>query len=252
MDAVIVAYEGVLADEIEAFECVLSRVRDVNVVTAGGHVGDYAGPGGRTHASVPFHEVYGADIVVVPGGLGCERAANDAPMLAFLDRVGRRARFVTSSSTGSVVLASAGLLGGEPAATHWLAGDLLRRYGSAVAPDGLVTRGNTITCAGTLTALEAAFTIAERVEGPAAPARIKAALLEDGRHLLAGTSWWRRAIEAVRRRRSRARPAVTRPGADDAAWRRPDVPVAVMVELVDDEETARRLRRSALRRRAGR
>ena len=119
-------------------------------------------------ADAAFDDVEGADIVIVPGGLGCERAATDPAIVGFLERVGSRARYVVASSTGSVILAAAGLLHGEPAATHWLASDLLGRFGSAVDERRLATHGNVITCTGAMTAFEAALVIVGHLEGPQA------------------------------------------------------------------------------------
>ncbi|MEY2957978.1 MAG: hypothetical protein RLZZ01_546 [Actinomycetota bacterium] len=259
----LVVYDGVLADECDAFTSVLGLLDGAAVTTVGAERRLHSGPGGRRLAEATFDEVLGdsrdiddrdIDIVVVPGGIGCERATDDERLRAFLRAMEHRARFVAASSTGTVVLAAAGLLHGEPAATHWLADDLLRRHGSS--PDGrrLVVSRNVLTCEGRISAVDAAFAIVERVVGTHEVERIRATLLERGRPLLepehsglAGRAgrrlrqWWRHRILG---RRTAVKPAAT--PARTPAGSTVDVPVtpvSVMIELVDDDETVRLLRR---------
>ncbi len=59
------------------------------------------------------------DVLFVPGGFGTNLALQQEELLNFLARAGKRARFITSVCSGSVLLAAAGLLDGYRAATHW-------------------------------------------------------------------------------------------------------------------------------------
>lgn len=248
MRIAIVVYDGVLAAECEAFSSVLGAMDDAEVVVVGTRRGTFAGPGGRQIADVGFDDLDHVDVAVVPGGIGCERAADDAGLRRFLVRMERSARYVAASSTGTVVLASAGLLHGEPAATHWLAGDLLRRYGSDADARRMVMSGNVITCEGSISAVEAAFEIVERLHGPIAVERIRATLLDRGEPHLRAVAWWRRPIGWMR--------SALGLRDVDVAERRPEpeaappvTPLSVMVELVDNDDLARRLKRSGRRRR---
>lgn len=248
MRVALVVYDGVLGSECEAFSSILELADDAEVVTVGARPGWYRGPGGRQEVELTFDEVGTVDIAVVPGGLGCERAADDPELRSFLRRMEVSARFVVASSTGTVLLASAGLLHGSPAATHWLAGDLLRRFGSEVDERRLVATGNVITCEGRISAVDAAFGLVERLDGPDAVTRIRATLLERGQPLLRRESWWRRMLarptdllgRAERSRRSTGGRPPDQP---------PVTPLSVMVELVDNDELARELRRPRRRRR---
>lgn len=273
-----VVYDGVLDDECEAFRSVLSLVTGARFITVGAHDGAYVGPGGTQLVDRTFDQLAGVEVVVVPGGLGCERAADDPELRDFLHRMEKSARYVMASSTGTVLIASAGLLHGKPAATHWLASDLLRRYGSETDKRRLVITGNIITCEGRISALDAGFALVEQLEGSAAVMRIRAALLEAGQPLLAEPPWWERLLERLgvvkpeRHTRPRTREAapvaVTAtataidPGADPvghaeighddaslASHASPVTPPSVMMELVEDEELVRRIRRNASRHR---
>jgi putative intracellular protease/amidase len=248
MRIALVVYEGVLDDECEAFRSVLGLLRDVEFMAVGRDAAGEVGLGGVQRVDATFDDVDRADVVIVPGGLGCERAADDRSLRDFLHRMERSARYVAASSTGTVVLASAGLLHGQSAATHWLAGDLLRRYGSESDERSLVVTGNIITCEGRISAVDAAFTLVERIEGSAAVDRIRATLLERGQPLLREPRWWEPLAERVagyRRRTGRPATSPTMPSAP------PTTPLSVMVELVDNDELARRLKRTARRRDRG-
>jgi transcriptional regulator GlxA family with amidase domain len=92
--------------------------------------------------------------------------ARDPVLRSWLHDVAPRCRWIAASSTGSVVLAAAGLLNGHPAATHWLAGDLLAEFGSDTAEQRLnVDAERVITATGSATAFEAAYLVIRRELG---------------------------------------------------------------------------------------
>jgi transcriptional regulator GlxA family with amidase domain len=73
---------------------------------------------------------------------------------------------VLTSSTGSALLAAAGLLTGRTAATHWLAGPLLEWHGVQVSPERLVVDAPYVTCAGLASTYECAYVVARAIGGP--------------------------------------------------------------------------------------
>ena len=157
----IVAYQGVLADETDAFREVLKLLPGAHVVIAGEHTGIVAGPGGAQEVEATFDELDRADVVVVPGGLGAHRHPEIA---AWLRRI--KPRFVLASSTGSALLAASGLLKGRTAVTHWLAGPLLELHGVKVSKARLEVDEPYITCSGLASAFDAAFVVAKEIGGP--------------------------------------------------------------------------------------
>lgn len=167
---------GVSADECEAFTLVFDKLVDVELVGVGSVLGPVEGQGGGHYIDKLFDDVLSPDVVVVPGGLGCERAANDVRLLEWLQAVQPSCQWMAASSTGTVVVAAAGLLGDHEAATHWLATPLLESYGSSASQERIVEVGRIITCEGKITAMHVALLVTLRVFGPTAVLDVRKAL----------------------------------------------------------------------------
>ncbi|SDS81481.1 DJ-1/PfpI family protein [Jiangella sp. DSM 45060] len=165
----IIAYQGVSADEAEIFRFVLSQLPDFRTVTVGTARGQVAGPGGVQTIDATLDEVNAPAVVAVPGGVGTDRQPE---LAAWLRRVSPR--WLLASSTGSALLAAAGLLDDATVATHWLAGPLLEHYGAHASHDRLVVNGRVITCSGGPTAFHAALVVARAYGGADLVAQINA------------------------------------------------------------------------------
>lgn len=228
VEIALVVYPGVLGDECDAFASVLGRLPDSRVTVVGRNAGRVQGVGTIPDAECAFGELEHADIVVIPGGLGCQQTCDDAAVTGWLRSIAPGCEWVVASSTGSVILAAAGLLDGHAAATHWLAVDLLKGYGVEDTSGRLVVSGNIVTCEGRISALDAAYTVVEHCAGAEAVQRIRYQLLE---HDVADTCprrWYRRV---------RSRTSVRRPTEHPAA------PPPVTIELVGRDDLPGRQRR---------
>jgi transcriptional regulator GlxA family with amidase domain len=159
---------------------VFEELPGVDIVGVGGTIGHIAGQGGGHHVDELFDDVRSPDVVIVPGGLGCARTAADERLLDWLRMVAPRCQWMAASSTGTVVVAAAGLLDGRPAATHWLASTMLASFGSPTAPDRIVEVDNIITCEGQITALHVALLVTLRIAGPDAVRDVREALARRG------------------------------------------------------------------------
>jgi transcriptional regulator GlxA family with amidase domain len=111
-------------------------------------------------ADFAIEEIKAADIVVVPGGPGQTALMNDNRILDWIRNVHSTTRWTTSVCTGSLVLAAAGLLKGLRATTHWLALDVLRKYGAEPTSERVVTQGKIITAAGVSAGIDMALRLA--------------------------------------------------------------------------------------------
>jgi cyclohexyl-isocyanide hydratase len=86
------------------------------------------------------------DVVFVPGGTsGTVAAMQNRQLHDFLQDCGHGARLVTSVCTGALVLASAGLLNGRAATTHWAALQGLSKFGARTTSERVVRDGKFIT-----------------------------------------------------------------------------------------------------------
>jgi len=111
------------------------------------------------------------DTLVVAGGEGVEAAAADPAMRHWLRARAMRARRVASVCTGAFLLASAGLLDGRRAVTHWSrCADLARAYPNVrVNPDPIfIQDGNVWTSAGVTAGIDLALALVEQDLGQAA------------------------------------------------------------------------------------
>lgn len=224
-------FDGVDADECEAFAAVFTHVPDCHVVAVAAAVGHVAGPGGGWTAEATFADVAEPDIVLVPGGLGCARTAADEALLGWLRSVTPHARWVVASSTGTVVVAAAGLLDHRAAATHWLAAPLLESYGSPASHDRIVEVGRVITCAGQVTAMHVALVVVGREFGPQAVTTVRAAVAAGLAAAASGTP-----------RRTSRRRRVGRSAGGHAAPRPVNRQLAAPDVIEFDEPTVTRLR----------
>lgn len=112
------------------------------------------------------------DTLIVAGGWGISEASGCTETLAYIRAAATRARRIASVCSGAFVLASAGLLDGRRATTHWSrAAELARAYPQVrVEPDRIFIHDGTIwTSAGITAGIDLALAlIAEDVGEPIA------------------------------------------------------------------------------------
>lgn len=107
------------------------------------------------------------DLLFVPGGgpLIAEAIADDA-FLAALRTIAETASYVTSVCTGGILLASAGLLDGFQATTHWAAVDSLKLFPKVKVVNGCprwVHDGNRITGGGISSTIDESLYMVEMI-----------------------------------------------------------------------------------------
>lgn len=240
-------FPGVSVNECEAFARAFRQVEAsglgrCDLVGVGSDRGEVVGVGGRRRVDLTFDEARRPDVVLVPGGLGVDRTSHDERLVAWLRSVEPTSQWVAASSTGTVVVAAAGLLGDHPAATHWLAGGKLAEFGSAASDERIVEVGHVLTCRGHVSATDVALLMILRLFNRATAAQVRQDLLNWNEAVGRRESSW---LDRLRRRwrqrgvaRSTARPANTEllsadwvemeleavPPADDerSPWARPD------------------------------
>lgn len=119
---------------------VLQRIPSIDVVFVGHRRGEVRTDNGMLGLScdATFDEVTSPDVLLVPGGVGTRELMTDEPVLDWVRAAHRHTRFTTSVCTGSLVLASAGLLDGLTATTHWAAAGMLEPFGARYTAERVV------------------------------------------------------------------------------------------------------------------
>lgn len=145
---------------------VLARLPDARCTLASVAGGELEADRGLKFAGlVRLDQVEECDLLCVPGGFGTVTAIEDRDFLHAVQRLGQRARYITSVCTGSLLLAAAGLLRGKRAACHWAWREQLAEFG--VIPDGarVVRDGNVFTGGGVTAGIDMALTIMAEIAG---------------------------------------------------------------------------------------
>lgn len=107
------------------------------------------------------------DLLIVPGGLTGEIERDDR-VIAWLAKVAERASITASVCTGAFLLATAGLLDGHSATSHWEdVDDLERRFPEikVVRQRRWVDGGNVVTSAGISASIDMSLHLVCRQEG---------------------------------------------------------------------------------------
>ncbi len=110
------------------------------------------------------------DTLIVAGGQGVMRAAEDASLIDWLKHRAGAARRTASVCTGAFLLAAAGLLDGRRAVTHWEYCDLLKRRHPAVTVERdpiFVRDGPVWTSAGVTSGIDLSLALVEEDLGRA-------------------------------------------------------------------------------------
>ena len=105
------------------------------------------------------------DLICIGGGMGQQAVEDDPEVLAFLQKQGSTAKFITSVCGGSMFLAKAGLLQGYRATTHWAVRGLLAELGVEVGTERVVIDRNRITGGGVTAGIDFGLTIASILYG---------------------------------------------------------------------------------------
>ncbi len=110
-------------------------------------------------ADLGFADAPPLDVLVVPGGWGTRKLAEDATHNKWIKRVAAECTWVTSVCTGAILLNSAGLLTGRKVTTHWAYVDTLREQTDLTVLDDVryVQDGNVVTAAGVSAGIDMAL-----------------------------------------------------------------------------------------------
>ena len=137
-------------------------------------------------------------IVVPGGGETTLRAAGHRPLLDYVSRTAATAEIVMSVCTGALILASAGLLDGRSATTHWAYVDILELLGAKPVRARWVEDGKFLTAAGVSAGIDGGLRLAQRLVGEEAARLIQRDMEYDPEPPLGPLDWDPAVIEALR------------------------------------------------------
>lgn len=116
------------------------------------------------------------DMIVLPGGLpGTTNLGNDKRLIALLQQMAQRQKYVAAICAAPSVLAAAGLLDGRKATCYPTCLDDFPKVNLQAA--AVVEDGNIITSRGPGTAMDFALALVERLAGKAKRQEVEAALV---------------------------------------------------------------------------
>lgn len=132
---------------------------------------------GATHS---FDETPSPDVLLVPGGMTTMEHARDEKLLDWVRHAHQTASWTASVCSGSVILASAGLLDGKRATSHWMALTALKALGATpVSDERVVHEGNIVTGAGVSAGIDVAMWLAGQIAGEGRAKTIQLAIEYD-------------------------------------------------------------------------
>ena len=119
---------------------------------------------------VPDHSVADApplDVLVVPGGFGTRREADNPVLLDWIKQVAAGCTWVTSVCTGSMLLEAAGVIDGRNVTTHWAMIDTFRNKDTVTVLNGrrYVRDGNVVTAAGVSAGIDMSLWVVGQLYG---------------------------------------------------------------------------------------
>lgn len=172
---VVLAYDGTGADEAGAIVEILTSAH-ISVVIASVEATPVTTYHGELVPQQAAAEVGRIHALVVPGGMGVRTAARNPALLGAIRQLAEQATWLGATSTGSVLLAAAGLADNARVTTHWLAGDMMSSdSGRAieVVNQPFVEYGRLLTAGGLASTATLAFRLIGAIAGTEAEKRAR-------------------------------------------------------------------------------
>lgn len=168
MEIVIYLYNGITAlDAVGPYE-VLSKLPNANIKFVGETKGIIVSD---THflkllAEYEISEIEKADILLIPGSLiGFIREARKKNVQDWIRKIHQTTQWTVSVCTGSILLASTGILDGLKASSHWAAIHLLKDYGAIPTLERFVREGKIVTSQGVSAGIDMSLYLASQIVG---------------------------------------------------------------------------------------
>jgi len=167
---------GVLVfDDVEELDFVgpfevfgMARTEGDRVVTIAERSGPVRGAKGlQVVPDCTFHDAPALDVLVVPGGWGTRREAENPVLLEWIAAAAAGCTWVTSVCTGAFLLHAAGVARGREVTTHWGSIDRLRDLPETTVHEHVryVRDGNVVTASGVSAGIDMALWVVGQLYG---------------------------------------------------------------------------------------
>ena len=168
MEIVIYLYNGITAlDAVGPYE-VLSKLPNANVKFVGETKGLVVSDSHFLKLAIDYEisEIEKADILLIPGSLiGFVREAKKKNVKDWIKKIHQTTQWTVTVCTGSIILASTGILEGLRASSHWAVIHLLKDYGAIPTLERFVREGKIITSQGVSAGIDMSLYLASQIVG---------------------------------------------------------------------------------------
>ena len=170
---VLLAYDGVAADEAGALVEILTR-SGIEVIIASVESHPITSYHGRVVPECSAADLGDCGALVIPGGMGVRAAAENPELLSAIRRLAMSAAWLGATSTGSILLTAAGLARRSRVTTHWLAGDMITERGVELVDRPFVEHGRLLTASGLASTATLSFRLVGALSGTGAEREARA------------------------------------------------------------------------------
>jgi len=180
-----------LAGPLQVLSSMCERKRDfeVKVVSKDGGAIDVDIPMKIT-GSATFKDVPNPAVFIVPGGESPTiKAMGDDALINYIKQASVSAEYVCSVCTGSLILASAGLLEGRQATTHWGCHKILDALGAKYVKKRWVQDGKYITAAGVSAGIDMALHLVSKLTDEATARNVQLGIEYEPEPPFGGIPW---------------------------------------------------------------
>lgn len=168
MKIIIYVYNGItMLDAIGPYE-VLRNMTGAEIYFVAERIGEIKADSGFIDINVKHSitDMKEADILVIPGStIGFIEEIKKENVLKWIQEIDKTTKWTTSVCSGSMLLASAGLLEGLKATSHWKPINLLSNFGAIPTRERIVEQGKYITAAGVSAGIDMALFLANKIVG---------------------------------------------------------------------------------------
>ncbi|WP_335872526.1 DJ-1/PfpI family protein [Bacillus sp. 2205SS5-2] len=168
MKVIIYLYNGLtVLDAIGPYE-VLRNITGTEVFFVAEKAGNIKADSGFIDINVKYSidDMVEADILIIPGStISFMNEMKNEKVLNWIMEVNKTTTWTTSVCSGSLILASAGLLSGLNATSHWKPINLLKDFGATPKRERVVEQGKYITAAGVSAGIDMALYLSNHIVG---------------------------------------------------------------------------------------